>query len=365
MKTRLIIALASALLMPSAMYAGQQAPVINGSGDNKASSSARPTRLSPATPKLLIDLDSGMVLYSEEADTSWFPASITKLMTANLALNALATGMVSASTPIVMTEHAASAPPSRLGLAPGRGLLLEDALRIMMTRSMNDVAVAIADNLGGSEQAFVTIMNAEATRLGMKGTHFVNASGLPHTAQVSTAEDLAILAAHILKRYPEKAYLFSIPSVTVEDRTFKNTNGLIGRYPGAQGMKTGYVCGSGFNLVAVASRHGRRLLAVVLGAPNPKSREKAAATLLDHGFAFTPTPAVLVVSKAPGPRPATDLSKWACGKSYPRFSTSLAKPARPTTTAGAQIAERDISKPSEPPSIPIDEVAPKKIARRF
>lgn len=275
-----------------------------------------------ASPKILVDLSDGAVLYAEDADVSWYPASVTKLMTASLALDAMASGKASPDFPVVMTAEAASVPPSRLGLAPGQALRLEDALRITMTRSMNDVATAIGESLAGSRGAFVDLMNAEAARLGMRGTRFANPSGLPDPRQVSTAQDLAILAAHILRTHPDKAWLFSLPSVEVSGKTYRNTNGLIGTYAGAGGMKTGYVCGSGFNLVAVATRDGRTLLAVVLGAPNAGRREKAAAALLDYGFDGA-RPLGNLKSDASAPSPATDLKPFGCGRTWPGFSTTL------------------------------------------
>jgi D-alanyl-D-alanine carboxypeptidase len=261
-------------------------------------------------------------------------------MTANLAFKAVREGKLSGRTPVVMTAHAASTAPSKLGLKPGSGLFLDDALRIMLTRSMNDVATAIGENLSGSETAFVGEMNAEAARLGMKGTHFENASGLPDPAQVTTAEDLAILALHIIKSYPERLPLFSIPTLSVSGRTLKNTNGLIGTFAGAEGMKTGYICSSGFNLVSMAKRNGRRLVAIVLGAPNARLREKAAGRMLEYGFAHAGTGKGALHSEADAPRQATDLSGWNCGKTYPGFtpdlnvSTAIATSQKPAASPG-------------------------------
>lgn len=282
-----------------------------------------------ASPKILVDIQTGEVLYEEDASQSWHPASLTKLMTANLAFKAVREGRISDMTPIVMTAHAASVPPSRLGIPAGHGLMLGDALRIMLTRSMNDVATAIGENLAGSEVGFVAAMNAEASRLGMKGTHFANASGLPDPSQVSTAEDLAILARHIIREYHERMPLFSIPELSVSGKTFRNTNGLIGKYDGADGMKTGYVCSSGFNLVSTAERNGRRLVSVVLGAPNPKQREMASARMLDYGFEAKRAGGTSLTSEAASPRPAADMKDWRCGKSYPGFSVAL-KSAAPS-----------------------------------
>jgi D-alanyl-D-alanine carboxypeptidase len=304
-----------------------------------------------ASPKILVDLDAGAVLYAEDADVSWFPASVTKLMTASLAFDAMASGRAGPDFPVVMTQDAAALPPSKLGLAPGRALRLEDALRITMTRSMNDVATAIGENLAGSKEAFVALMNAEARRLGMNGTHFTNPSGLPDPQQVSNAQDLAILASHILSTHPDKAWLFSLPQVDFAGRTYRNTNGLIGSYPGAMGMKTGYVCGSGFNLVSVAKRGDRRLLAVVLGAPNARRREKAAAALLDYGFSGA-RPLGRLSSEAAAPSPAIDLREFSCGRTWRGFSELLADrrdaTPEPPRADGAPRTEMKAEKTSTP-----------------
>lgn len=310
-----------------------------------------------ASPKILVDVQTGEVLYGEDSAQSWYPASLTKLMTANLAFKAVREGRMSDLTPIVMTEHAASVPPSRLGIPPGHGLMLGDALRIMLTRSMNDVATAIGENLAGSESSFAAAMNDEAARLGMKGTHFANASGLPDPSQVTTAEDLAILARHIIREYPERKPLFSIPELSVAGKTFRNTNGLIGKYVGADGMKTGYVCSSGFNLVSTATREGRQLLSIVLGAPNPKQREMASSRMLDYGFEGARTGEATLSSAASSPQKATDMKIWKCGKTYPGFSVDLKAAAKPMEIA--------IPRPKPADPRPEPEAQPVRTVRRF
>ena len=296
-----------------------------------------------ASPRLLVDMQSGDVLFSEDAAVSWHPASLTKLMTAYLAFKAVREGRATGQTPIVMTEHAASVPPSKLGIAPGSGLRLDDALSIMLTRSMNDVATAIAENLSPSESAFVEDMNREAARLGMHGTRFTNASGLPDVRQVSTAEDLAILSIRILSEFPERRWMFGVPELSVAGRTLRNTNGLIGRFAGSDGMKTGYVCGSGFNVVSTATRNGRRLVAVVLGAPDPRTREKAAAAMLNFGFK-TERPIGHISSTAAGSSDAVDMSKWGCGKTYPGFRSAMPGVADTTPPTPARAATKSASK---------------------
>jgi D-alanyl-D-alanine carboxypeptidase len=266
-----------------------------------------------ARPSLSVDVDTGTVISAHEKDRSWHPASVTKLMTATVVLEAVRAGRMSMDTPIVFSDNAAATQPSKLGLAPGSTLPLGVALRIMLTRSMNDVAVAIAETTAGSETSFAKFMNLKAAALGMRGTHFVNASGLHDPRQVSTAADLAILARHLVIDLPESAPLFGIPSVSYAGKTLRNTNGLVGHYDGIRGMKTGYVCASGFNLVGLAERGQRRIITVVLGAPNPKTRERNTATLLDDAFASVPHGAILS-SDVKVPSPAIDLKTKGCGK---------------------------------------------------
>lgn len=266
-----------------------------------------------ARPVLSVDVETGRVIHAHEKDRSWHPASVTKLMTAAVALEAVRAGRMTFDTPIVFSENAAAVQPSKLGLHPGATLPLGDALRIMLTRSMNDVAIAIAETTAGSETAFARLMNLKAASLGMHGTHFINASGLHDPRQVSTAADLAILARHLVVDLPESASLFGIPSVTYAGKTLRNTNGLVGHYDGVRGMKTGYVCSSGFNLVGLAARGSRRIITVVLGAPNPKTRERNTAALLDNAFSYAPNGPFLS-SDVTSPRAAIDLKTKGCGK---------------------------------------------------
>lgn len=268
---------------------------------------------SGARPFLSLDVNTGTVLTSHEADRSWHPASVTKLMTATIALEAVRAGKLSMSSPITFSRTAASVQPSKLGLRPGSSIPLDLALRIMLTRSMNDVAVAIAEAISGNEASFARLMNLKAASIGMRGTRFANASGLHDSRQVSTAADLAILARHLVTDFPESERFFGIPSISYGDRTFRNTNGLTGIYPGIQGMKTGYVCASGYNLVALAERDGRKVVTVVLGAPSAGQRERESARLLDMAFEGQASGTPLV-SGATRPEAAIDLRKHACGK---------------------------------------------------
>lgn len=240
--------------------------------------------LAAGGPALVVELESGRVLHAERATDPWFPASITKLMTAYVALDKVRSGQMSMETLLTVTEGAAALPPSKMGFKPGTGIRLDNALKIMMVKSANDVAATIAENIGGSIDGFAELMNTHAQRLGMVSSHFVNPHGLPDERNQTTARDMAILARALLREFPEHKDLFDIGAVQFGRRIMRNTNGLIGRYPGADGMKTGFICSAGFNVVASATRNGRHLITVVLGAPSANERTITAAELFDRGF---------------------------------------------------------------------------------
>lgn len=238
----------------------------------------------PMVPTVIIDVASGEVLQSEQATRPWYPASTTKLMTAYVALKEIQRGNVKFETPLVVSPHAAKQPPSKIGLKAGQEITVENALKILMVKSANDVSTVVAEGLGGSVAGFSAMMNREAARLGMRESHFVNPHGLHRDDHVSSARDMAILARALLMEFPQYSELWSIGAVQLGNRKYANTNGLIGRYPGAMGMKTGFVCASGFNLVSAAERNGRTLVAVVFGATSAADRTLKAAQLLDQGF---------------------------------------------------------------------------------
>ncbi|WP_371349078.1 D-alanyl-D-alanine carboxypeptidase family protein [Ancylobacter sp. IITR112] len=237
-----------------------------------------------ATPSLVIDVDSGKVLLAEEATKPWYPASITKLMTAYVTFKAIRAGRLTPETLITVSETAAAQKPSKMGFKVGTQVTVDNALKMMLVKSANDMAVVLAEGVGGSLPAFVAEMNATAAELGMNGTHYANPNGLPDPEQVSTARDLAILARAIFLNFPEQADLFRIPAIKLGPAVIRSYNKLIDRYPGADGMKTGFICASGFNLVASATRGNRHLLAVVLGTDSGKARTEEAALLLERGF---------------------------------------------------------------------------------
>jgi len=238
-----------------------------------------------AGPALVFEPYNGTVFYAEDPDASWFPASLTKLMTAYVAFQAMKEGTVKPDTKVVCSKKATEQAPSKLWLKEGEAITLDIALKVLIVKSANDVAVMIAETVGGgSEEAFVAKMNEAAQRLGMTRTSFANVNGLPDERQVTTARDLAKLARAIIVEFPEHADLFTTIQVQVGKQLVRTHNGLLVNYPGADGMKTGFICDSGFNVVASATREGRKLVAVVLGEPSVASRRERAVDLLDNGF---------------------------------------------------------------------------------
>lgn len=224
------------------------------------------------------------MLYAEDQDLQWAPASVTKIMTAYVVFEAIREGRLERTTRIPYSAQAEAQAPSKLGLPVGARLEVETALQVLIVKSANDVAVMLAEAVSDTHEAFVARMNATAARLGMTRTRFANANGLPAAEQLTTARDLARLAAAVVRDYPEHAPLWSMRSVRIGKSRMRSYNGLLGRYPGADGIKTGFVCDSGFNLIGSATRDGRRLIAVVLGAPTDGERTLHAANLLEHGF---------------------------------------------------------------------------------
>ena len=234
---------------------------------------------------LVVDAGTGEVLSADAADRLWFPASLTKMMTIYVALADIRDGKLSFKDEIVVSAHAAHQLPFRFGLAEGQHITLEEAMRAAIIASGNDAAVAVAEKVGGTEEAFARRMTEIAHNLGMTSTRFFNASGLPDSRQVTTARDMAILAMALLRDFPGDYDLFNARSVSIDGRSRPTVNSILGSYPGADGLKTGFTCGSGYNLVASALREGRRLVGVVLGSQTRAARLQAMIGLLNTGFA--------------------------------------------------------------------------------
>jgi D-alanyl-D-alanine carboxypeptidase len=243
-----------------------------------------PPTMAQAGPYLLIEVDSGRVIAESDAGRPWYPASVTKLMTTYLAFQAMRERKIEPLTLLKVSANAMAQPPSKMGFKAGTEVTLDNAIKMLMVRSANDIAVVVAEGVAGSVESFVHEMNRTAGRLGMSGTRFINPHGLPEENQVTTARDMAILSRALIREFPEYEFYFRIPAIQLGKRVIRNHNRLIDRYPGADGMKTGFICSSGFNMVAGAQRGGKRMLAVVFGAYSAAQRAEDAARLFERGF---------------------------------------------------------------------------------
>ena len=246
---------------------------------------------------LVMDADSGRVLHAVNADTRNYPASLTKMMTLYMVFEALDQGRWSLDKRLRVSARAARQPASRLGLRRGQTISVRDAILALVTKSANDVATAIAEAMAGSERDFALMMTTRARRLGMSRTTFRNASGLPHRGQLTTARDLARLARALLDDMPHHYHYFSTRAFRWGRVTYRNHNKLLASYGGADGIKTGYIRASGFNLVTSARRGGYRLVGVVLGGRSPDQRNRHMAALLDKGFRRIDTTLVAASSR--------------------------------------------------------------------
>ena len=237
-----------------------------------------------AEAQLLIDAATGKVLHAENATYPWYPASVTKLMTTYTVLRAIKEGKITFNTLLTVSKNAVAQQPTKMGFKLGTRVTVDNALKMLLVKSANDIAVTIAEGVGGSIDGFADMMNANARRLGMSQSNFVNPNGLPAENHVTSARDLGILARALILEFPEDDFYWHIHSIKYGNRVIHNYNSLLDRYPGADGMKTGFICASGYNLVASATRNGRRLIAIVLGAWSGGARTQKAAQLLERGF---------------------------------------------------------------------------------
>lgn len=249
---------------------------------------------------LVLDADTGTVLHAVNPDSRRYPASLTKMMTLYMVFDALERGRLRLSQRLRVSYHAYRRPPSKLGLRPGTSITVRNAILALVTKSANDVATVVAEALGGSESNFARMMTRTARRLGMNRTTFRNASGLPDPRQVTTARDMATLALALLRHFPDRYHYFSTRSFRYGRVRFRNHNRLLGRYRGVDGIKTGYIRASGYNLVASAKRNGRRVIAVVFGGRTAGERNRRMVRLLDRGFRELP-PTTVVRRALPRP----------------------------------------------------------------
>lgn len=254
----------------------------------------------PRYAAIVMDADTGMILHQRYADKKLHPASLVKMMTLLMAFEAVENGDLSLRDRVVISRHAASMVPSKLNLPVGSSIRVEDAIYALVTKSANDVAVALAEKIAGTESHFAQYMNQRARVIGLTGTHFRNASGLHHPKQITTARDMAKLAQYIVRRYPRYYDYFSTRQFTYRGKTYNNHNRLMKKYSGMDGIKTGYIGASGFNLVASAKRNNRRIIGVVFGGRTANSRNAHMKTLLDNGFKKLNT--ILVAKSVPVPK---------------------------------------------------------------
>lgn len=238
----------------------------------------------PKYAAILVDAATGEVLYARQADAPRYPASITKVLTLYIAFEELTAGRMRQADAITVSRFAASQAPSKLGLRAGSTISVRDAIDVIATKSANDIAVALAEHIAGSQDAFAARMTATAQRLGMRSSTFVNATGLPDPRQRTTARDIATLSRAVVRDFPQFYPVFSQVAVDYEGREITNHNHLLQTLPGVDGIKTGYTAAAGFTLSASMVQNGKRLIAVVLGGPSRLARDNNVSNLLQTGF---------------------------------------------------------------------------------
>ena len=292
-----------------------------------------PATANPKYASIIVEESSGRVLYSRSADKQLFPASLTKIMTLYLLFEALQNRRITLGTRMKVSEVAASRSPSKLYLKPGQTITVENAILALVTKSANDVATVVSEHLGGKERNFAKKMTRKAKAIGMKRTIFKNASGLPNQAQLSTARDMARLGIAIRRDFPQYFKYFNSTSFNWKGRKFINHNKLLTQFKGTDGIKTGYINASGFNLVATTERNGVRLVGVVFGGKTGKSRDKHMISLLNRQFER-----IKPVQVKSTPMPTTPLSRpdnFLAANLPPEFQ-------KPPVTNDLQIASRPL-----------------------
>ncbi len=277
-----------------------------------------------ANPMLLVDMDNFDVLYAQDAGQPWHPASLTKMMTAYVAFAALRQGRLTLDTPILISQRAWNQAPSKSGLDVGASIPMRDALYLLIVQSANDVAVAIAEAVSGSDTAFVAEMNQIAAAMGLTATNFVNPHGLHNAAQVTSARDMAVLALYIRQSFPQYMPIFGTGTVMLNGKALKSENKLLEGFAGTTGMKTGFVCASGLNIVTTVERNGRRLLAVVLGGASGRDRNERTAELILKGLSGAVSSTgqtVLTLTNNAGAAPV-DMRPLICGKEAAAYTAA-------------------------------------------
>ncbi|MDP1666868.1 MAG: D-alanyl-D-alanine carboxypeptidase family protein [Methylobacter sp.] len=316
---------------------------------------------------IIIDADNGNVLHEVDATQSWYPASLTKLMTLYMTFDALKAGQIHLYDTLTASTHASQQPNSKLGLRRGEHLTVEDAVLAIITRSANDASVVLAEHLGNTEQDFAVNMTAKAHSLGMYNTNFMNATGLPNNWQVTTSRDMAVLAWKAQRNFPEYYHYFAAHSFNFRGAELRGINKFTANYPGAEGMKTGFTCGSGFNLIGAAHQNGRHLIGVVMGGMTSKERYQLMMQKMDASFAnltsFDPVRNIttMPVSAAGSPPYQLDCGNGGATHSIPasnrvnytpkrrhisriKTSTRGTKTTRPKTVARTKTSIKPVNK---------------------
>jgi len=256
-----------------------------------------PSRADASPAAIVVDADTGTVLYDMNSQGVNYPASLTKMMTLYLLFEAIEAKRVKLDDQFTASDYAASQPATDISLKPGDQISVEKAIEAIIVQSANDVAVVVGESLGGSEDNFARLMTAKAKELGMTGTVFRNASGLPDPNQITNARDMSLLARALIARFPNFYPYFSIESFSYQGRVYLSHNRVLKSYPGADGLKTGYTRASGYNLATSAMRDGHRIVAVVLGGKSARKRDLQMVGLLDQGFRIVDkTPATQLAS---------------------------------------------------------------------
>jgi D-alanyl-D-alanine carboxypeptidase len=297
---------------------------------------------------MTVDAHTGEVLFSQNPDQARYPASLTKVMTLYVLFEELKAGRLTLHSPLKCSAHGASRPPSKLGLRPGEMVKVEDAIKALVTRSANDVAATIAENISGSEKAFALRMTNTARALGMTRTTFRNASGLPDPQQITTARDMATLSLRIQRDFPQYYHYFRITGFSYKGKAIRTHNRLLGKFQGTDGIKTGYIRASGYNLTTSAARKGKRLVGVVMGGKTGAARNAYMMQMLNKYWNKATSSRVNTIAAAAGTAPGLSAKQ----------SIALGEPISPATGPAVPVPK---SKPGaalaaagEPPSNPAD-----------
>ena len=323
---------------------------------------------------IMFEHRTGQVLFASNADEPRYPASLTKMMTLYMLFEAIRDGRAQLSTPIVMSAEAASRPPSKLGIPPGMSITAEQAILALVTKSANDVATAVGEHLGGTEERFAQMMTLRARSIGMTRTTFRNASGLPDFDQTTTARDMATLGRRLIQDFPNRYHYFGTVHASIGRIRLRNHNRMLDSYDGADGIKTGYIRDSGFNIVTSAERNGVRLVGAVFGGRSWLERDQHMAMLLDQGFermGVAPrAPAPVMASRTgilatasaaalPIRAPVTHRTQSALGRPGTAHAVQTASSAPRAATRNAQVprqtratAPSRVAQGSRPPTRP-------------